>query len=253
MDDWHWAMSLNQARAIRLGVEHLRALSPVCAGAIVWQLNDCWPVVSWAAVDGDGRRKPMFYALRGAFADHLLTVQPDSDGLQVVLVNDTAEPWNGPLSVSRCTYEGKALATEEIAVEVEPRSTRTVPLSGEIAIPGTASGELLVAQVGGARTTWFFAEDRDSALAAPALRAEASRTPEGYEVTVTATALVRDLALLADKLDPAAVVDDMLVTLLPGETVTFRVASFADLAPEEFLATTVLRSANQLVAPTPRG
>jgi beta-mannosidase len=253
IDDWHWAMSLNQARAVRLGVEHFRALSPVCSGSIVWQLNDCWPVVSWSAVDGDGRRKPMFYALRRAHADRLITVQPGPDGLRVVLVNDTAEPWTGPLSVSRCTYEGKALATEEIAVDVEPRSTRTVPLSGELATPGNGSGELLVAQVGGARTTWFFAEDRDSALAAPALRAEASRTSEGYEVTVIATTLVRDLALLADKLDPAAAVDDMLVTLLPGETVTFRVVSFADFAPEALLAPTVLRSANQLVPPTPRG
>ncbi|MDQ1708939.1 MAG: beta-mannosidase, partial [Frankiaceae bacterium] len=39
-DDWHWAMSLNQARAIRVGVEHFRSLSPVCSGSIVWQLND---------------------------------------------------------------------------------------------------------------------------------------------------------------------------------------------------------------------
>ena len=45
-------------------------------GAIVWQLNDCWPVTSWAAVDGDGRRKPLWYALRDAYADRLLTVQP---------------------------------------------------------------------------------------------------------------------------------------------------------------------------------
>ena len=36
-----------------------------CApGTIVWQLNDCWPVTSWAAIDGDGRPKPLYYALR---------------------------------------------------------------------------------------------------------------------------------------------------------------------------------------------
>lgn len=53
--DWHWATSLNQARAVTLGVEHFRSLTPLCMGAVVWQLNDVWPVISWSAVDGDGR------------------------------------------------------------------------------------------------------------------------------------------------------------------------------------------------------
>ena len=76
MEDWHWAMQLNQARAVRFGLEHFRSLAPHCMGAVVWQLNDCWPVTSWAAVDGDGRRKPLWYAMRDAYAPRLLTVQP---------------------------------------------------------------------------------------------------------------------------------------------------------------------------------
>ena len=66
--DWHWATQLNQARAIQYAVEHYRSWWPRTAGSIVWQLNDCWPVTSWAAVDGDGRRKPLWYALRRAYA-----------------------------------------------------------------------------------------------------------------------------------------------------------------------------------------
>jgi beta-mannosidase len=68
-DDWHWAMSLNQARAVTLAIEYWRSLTPRCRGTIVWQLNDCWPVISWSAIDGDGRLKPMWYALRRAYAD----------------------------------------------------------------------------------------------------------------------------------------------------------------------------------------
>ena len=63
-DDWHWLTQLNQARAVAFGVEHFRSHTPYCMGTIVWQLNDCWPVISWSAVDGDGRRKPLWYALR---------------------------------------------------------------------------------------------------------------------------------------------------------------------------------------------
>ena len=61
------ASSTRRGRS-RVGVEHFRSLRPRCTGTIVWQLNDCWPVTSWAAIDGDGRRKPLWYALRAAYA-----------------------------------------------------------------------------------------------------------------------------------------------------------------------------------------
>ena len=68
MEDWHWAMQLNQALAVRTALEHFRSWAPHTQGAIVWQLNDCWPVTSWAAIDGDERPKPLYYALKNAFA-----------------------------------------------------------------------------------------------------------------------------------------------------------------------------------------
>ena len=69
-------------------------------GTIVWQLNDCWPVTSWAAVDGDGRRKPLWYALRRAYADRLLTFQPRDGAPALVAVNETAAPWRTTVAVT---------------------------------------------------------------------------------------------------------------------------------------------------------
>src|SRR5690606_19253099 len=101
-DDWHYLTQLNQARAIAFGVEHLRSLAPYCMGAIVWQLNDCWPVTSWSAVDGDGRRKPLWYALRRAYADRILVLREG----HVAIVNDTPHPWTGQLAVTRVDVGG---------------------------------------------------------------------------------------------------------------------------------------------------
>jgi len=102
-DDWHYLTQLNQARAVSYGVELFRSLHPVCTGTIVWQLNDCWPVTSWAAIDGDGRRKPLWYAVRRGFAQRLLTLQPRFRAPAAVLVNDGDATWVGTLDMTRRT------------------------------------------------------------------------------------------------------------------------------------------------------
>lgn len=150
MPEWHWAMSLNQAMAVRTALEYFRSLTPHCMGAIVWQLNDCWPVVSRAAVDGYGRRKPLWYAMRYAFADRLVTVQPSGDGLVVTIVNDTAEQWTGRLGTDRLSFDGEVLASSSVQVAVPARSAITVPVPVEVSAAGAAEAELLRAEIGGA-------------------------------------------------------------------------------------------------------
>lgn len=249
IEAWHWAMSLNQANAISTAIEHFRSLQPQCMGSIVWQLNDCWPVTSWAAVDGYGRPKPVLYALRHAHADRLVTIQPRPEGLAVIVVNDTAEPWTGPLIVSRRTYPGTVLAGHTEQVTLPARSSVTVSLPASVSASTDAAAELLRADLGEARGHWFFAEARSSRLGAPALDTQLDRIDGGYRLTITAHTLTRDLALLVDKIDPAGTVDDMLVTLLPGERVVFTITSAATLDLAALSAPAVLRSGNQLVRP----
>lgn len=64
-DKFIYASQLLQADAIKYGVEHFRRNRGRCMGAIYWQLNDCWPVISWASVDYTGRWKALqYYAKR---------------------------------------------------------------------------------------------------------------------------------------------------------------------------------------------
>ena len=250
MEDFHWAMQLNQARAVAFGLEHFRAISPHCMGAVVWQLNDCWPVTSWAAVDGDGRKKPLWYAIRAAFADRLVTVAADGPALAVVAVNDTAEPWDARVEVSRRSFDGVVLARAVLALTAGPRQTVRLELPEDLVTAGEPGSELVVVETPGARrATWFFAEDRDGELAPPELATSVSRIRGAYTVRVTAGTLVKDLALLADKAAPDAEVDEMLVTLLPGESVEFVVSTAATLADAALTSTRVLRSVNQLLHP----
>lgn len=245
-DDWHYLTQVNQARAVTLGLEHFRSLRPLCMGAVVWQLNDCWPVTSWSAVDGDGRRKPLWYALRRAYADRLLTVQPRDGDLALVAVNDSAEPWVAPAGVTRRTLSGEPRAKTAVELVVPPRSAVTVPLPPDVTTSDDPRTELLVAEADSERAWWFFAEDRDIAYPAPEYDATAEPTPDGYRVTVSAGTILRDLALFPDRLDPAASVDDLMVTLLPGESATFAVSSSVALDPLALTSRPVLRCVNDV-------
>ncbi|HEX7351319.1 glycoside hydrolase family 2 protein [Brachybacterium sp.] len=252
-DDFHFATQLNQARALLSGIGHYRSHWPVCSGTIVWQLNDCWPVTSWAAVDGDRRRKLLWYALRDVYAPVLLTIQPRADGPAISLGNDTDEPLSGTLRLRRQRHDGQVLAETTLAARVPARSAATLPVPLPLAAADAPADEVLLVELvelvdTGIRIVHPFAEDRDSALAGEALTVRAEKVEGGVLITAAASSTVRDLCVLADKVDPDATVDRQLVTLLAGESTTVRVRTDAGMDPEAFLADDVLISANDLVA-----
>ena len=82
-----YASQLLQAEAIRYGVEHWRRNRGYCMGAVVWQLNDCWPVASWASIDYYGRWKALHYAEKRFFAPVLLSCQEEGTLTQRTNVN----------------------------------------------------------------------------------------------------------------------------------------------------------------------
>jgi beta-mannosidase len=257
MDDWHWLTSLNQARAVAFGIEHFRSHYPLNRGSVVWQLNDNWPVISWAAVDAHGIRKPLWHALKAVYADLLLTIQPRpaEDGVAVPTVvahNDSDEVWEGELVVSRrSTLAGSpVLAEERLALYVDARSAVTVALDTTVVTPGDPRQEFIeVTAPAAAPAFWYFVEDTELVLSpvAEALEVSVAQTESGYHVIVTARSLVKDVALFPDRLDPAARVDSALVTLVDGQSHTFEVTS----GPLDEVALTtkpVLRSVNEVIA-----
>lgn len=245
--DWHWATQLNQARAVRFAIEHYRSWWPRTAGAIVWQLNDCWPVTSWAAIDGDERPKPLWYALRHAFADRTVVVVERDGARAVAILNDTDTAWAAELRITREGFDGEVLAEVRDDVVVEPRSVHLVMPGTALTSPDDERAEVLVARFDGARAARLSVEDVDAALDPEPLEATVAAVEDGYEVRVRALSLAVDVTLLVDRLDPDARVDEALLTLSAGEEATFRVRTTRTLDEEALVGRPVLRTANDLV------
>ncbi|MCL2865789.1 MAG: glycoside hydrolase family 2 protein [Lachnospiraceae bacterium] len=70
-----YASQLLQAEAIKYGVEHWRRNRGRCMGAIYWQINDIWPVASWASIDYFGRWKALHYYAKRFFAPIMLSCE----------------------------------------------------------------------------------------------------------------------------------------------------------------------------------
>lgn len=78
---------LSQAEALMFGYRGWRkqwGLSRFCGGALVWQLNDCWPVTSWSIVDYFQRKKPAYYAMRRVLAPVAIAVKREHHDWSVV-------------------------------------------------------------------------------------------------------------------------------------------------------------------------
>lgn len=87
-DNLLYCSQLLQADAIRYGVEHWRRNRGRCMGAIIWQLNDCWPVASWSSIDYYGRWKALHYAAKRFFAPVMISACEEGELTQNPQINE---------------------------------------------------------------------------------------------------------------------------------------------------------------------
>ncbi|WP_285599960.1 hypothetical protein [Kineosporia sp. NBRC 101731] len=244
--DRQWESQLRQARATMFAVDQARARVPRPGGCVIGPAGDA-PGTSWALVDGENRPLPAWFALRRAYAPRLLSLRPDgAGGLRVAVVNDSDEPFRGHLTLRRITFGGAVLAGASVAHDVAAWSTQVLTVPRVLATPGDPVGETLVAEAGNLRATHLFARDRDLSYAPAPVLTSARRTRDGYAVTVTAQSFTRDVTLLAGRAHPDAAADEALVSLLAGESHTFRVRTPEPVALSSLTGPPVVRSANEV-------
>ncbi|MFF0223264.1 glycoside hydrolase family 2 protein [Streptomyces sp. NPDC004629] len=225
-DTWHYLTQLNQARAIATGVEHWRANWPTCAGVVLWQLNDCWPVTSWSAIDGNEREKPLYHELKRLYADQLLTFQRRDGQLVLAAINQSSQPWSGSAVLRRLDAAGYVHAQHSAPVRVAARSVAYISLPHTLTTVGDPRREFVVADADGLRALHFLVPDRQFDYPPAEVTIKITSGGNGARVTITAQTLVRDLLLQADRLHHEARADRGLVTLLPGEHVEINVSGW---------------------------
>lgn len=108
-DKFIYVSQLLQARGMRIAIEAHRRAMPYCMGTLFWQLNDCWPVTSWSAIDFYNRPKAFFYSLEELFDNVLLSVQKENENYKIFIVNEKSYSFDGKIKISLNDYTGKEI------------------------------------------------------------------------------------------------------------------------------------------------
>ena len=253
-----------QGDIVRRAIESHRRDKPLCWGTLVWQINDCWPVASWASRDWYGTWKPLHYYMRDAYRDVLPSAYVDKKEVSVWLVSDRQDPVEGKMHIVFEDYRGRKVLVKDLVARASCGEAQKLWSIAVGSLPLPAS-ELFV------RMTFTPSHDescsnlrmltsvRDAVLPVPELSARVSKCERGYEVTVSTDVFAKGvylnlrgglLALDEDgKARPgtcaASNFSDNYFDLPAGEEKSVFIESA--LSPVEFLEKLELRS---IVSPT---
>ena len=113
-----------QAEGIKQAIEAHRRKKPYCMGSLYWQMNDCWPVASWASMDYFGRWKSLQYVAKRSFRDVALSIDGSGDRVDFHVITDILEPVNGKLRIRVFDFNGRLVSESTAPVSVEANSAR---------------------------------------------------------------------------------------------------------------------------------
>lgn len=121
-----YASQVMQADAIRYGVEHWRRHRGICMGSVYWQLNDCWPVTSWASIDYYGRWKALHYSAKRFYNPLLLSVAESETAAELHLSNETLQPASGTVVWKLRDNSSKVIREGALSESVDALSSKLI-------------------------------------------------------------------------------------------------------------------------------
>lgn len=137
-----YASQLLQAEAIKYGVEHMRRNRGRCMGTLYWQINDIWPVASWASIDYYGRWKALQYMSKRFYAPVIISCKEVGETdtrssvnlersvygyetkAQICLTNDTFSAVTGTVRWQLRSSDAKIIDSGESVVSVDAFSVK---------------------------------------------------------------------------------------------------------------------------------
>jgi beta-mannosidase len=206
-------------------------------GSLYWQLNDCWPVASWASIDYYGRWKALHYYARRFYDDVLVSPFLHNDKVDIYVVSDKLQPFSGTIHTRLLDFSGKALLDQTKDIQAPAQSSAIYVSFDKTDLAAKANldnGFLVVdLEVAGktiSRNLQFFDVTHNLQLPVmPKIESTVSQagSDNAYTITLQSPQLARSVYVSFGDLDVEN--SDNYFDLLPGEPVTITLKSSATI------------------------
>jgi Beta-galactosidase/beta-glucuronidase len=193
-------------------------------GSLYWQLNDVWPVASWASIDFQNNPKGLYYIVKKAFNPIIVVPSNFKNDFMVNVVSDSREAFKAKMEMKILDFSGKQLWSKSIPVNMTANTsteffkTTTKELVNKL---DTTRIVFSVKLVQGnkllASNLCYFSSPKDLKLQKPVITKLITVSDQGYSIMLTSDKLVKDLYLDTDE---KGLFSDNYFDLLPGEKVT---------------------------------
>ncbi|MCX6166050.1 MAG: glycoside hydrolase family 2 protein, partial [Ignavibacteriae bacterium] len=235
-EEYIYISQLLQAYGMRTAVEAHRRAKPYCMGTMYWQLNDCWPVISWSGIDYFGRWKALQYFVKESYKEILISPVEEKDLVKVYIVSDKLYRSTGILKLKLLDFSGNTLWQKDTTVTIPENSSGVYfQINKNDLISGHNKNEIVFTSnlelIEGAiyKNCLYFVSAKDLKLPESEIIIDIKEEAKGITLKIQSNKLVKNLYIYSD--------EDMFLSnnyfdLIPGNTET--VYCETSLSKEEF-------------------
>jgi beta-mannosidase len=223
-DSYIYVTQVLQNACMKLSFETHRRWMPYTMGSLYWQLNDVWPVASWASIDFQNNPKGLYYIVKKAFNPIIVVPSDFKNRFMVNVVSDSQESFKAKLEMRILDFSGKMLWHKSIPVKMAANTSSEFFNSDTKELLNNMDTTQIVFSVkllqGNkllASNLFYFSSPKDLRLPKPTITKFISDSDQGYSITLSSDKLVRDLYIDTEEKGQFS---DNYFDLLPGEKVT---------------------------------
>ena len=196
-EDYVYVSQLVQARGMRMGIEAHRRAKPYNMGTLYWQLNDCWPGISWSSIDHFGNWKALHYEAKKAFENVLISFERKGDEVGIYIVNDLLKNLEETLVLQLYDFKGNVLWKSSKAISVPSNSSVVVESFSIDHVEEIQWNQVMLeAHYGDHSSTYFFVKPKNLALENGDLDIETQKIDEGFSIGITPSVLQKNIMLI---------------------------------------------------------
>jgi beta-mannosidase len=220
-DSYNYVSQVLQAEGMSVAIQAHRRAKPYCMGTMYWQLNDCWPVVSWSSRDGYGKKKALWYEVQKQYSKILISPVVEDGHIKVYISSDQTYIEKGTMKLKMYDFNGKLLLDEMYYVDI-PANTSDVyydTLQSALLNGIDPKNVVFSARLAGlngllSENNLYFAEPKALNLPKPTTVMRAFKIPEGYKIQIITDLMVKNAMLTSSV--PGEFKDNYF-DILPGE------------------------------------